>query len=230
MRYLSRNKVYHKLEIQKDAKKVYIFCEGEETEVRYFKYFQGFSSNIDIIPFPNDNGKSDPLKLKENAELLFLGNETTAPKFNLSIEYKDEIWFVIDTDRWNEGDKIQLLKDFCISKNTHSTQWFTVQSNPSFEIWLYYHFNVSKPVELEVNKFNTFKEYVNNQVKGGFDNRSMPVELSIAIENSLRNFEVENGQPKVYSTEVHILGQVILSFVNEQLEKAKEMMRNQKAL
>ena len=74
MRYLSRNKIYEKVETKIDAKKVYIFCEGEETEVKYFKYFQGLSSNIDIIPIPNDNGKSDPLKLKENANLLFFGN------------------------------------------------------------------------------------------------------------------------------------------------------------
>ena len=52
MRYLSRNKIYEKVETKIDAKKVYIFCEGEETEVKYFKYFQGLSSNIDIIPIP----------------------------------------------------------------------------------------------------------------------------------------------------------------------------------
>ena len=39
MRYLSRNKIYEKVETKIDAKKVYIFCEGEETEVKYFKYF-----------------------------------------------------------------------------------------------------------------------------------------------------------------------------------------------
>ncbi len=25
----------------------------------YFKFFQGFASNIDIIPIPNEHGKSD---------------------------------------------------------------------------------------------------------------------------------------------------------------------------
>src|SRR6056297_861170 len=104
MKYLSRNKIYKKIEPFKNAKKIYIFCEGERREIDYFKYFQGFASNIDIIPIPNDNGKSDPIKLKENAEVLFYGNSPTKPIYNLSTELKDEVWFVIDTDRWNEGD------------------------------------------------------------------------------------------------------------------------------
>jgi hypothetical protein len=70
MKYLSRNKIYEKVDSFKNAKKVYLFCEGDK-EVNYFKFFQGFASNIDIIPIPNDNGKSDPIKLKENSEMLF---------------------------------------------------------------------------------------------------------------------------------------------------------------
>jgi hypothetical protein len=69
MKYLSRNKIYEKVEPKNDAKKIYIFCEGEDREVMYFKYFQGFSSNIDIIPIPNNKGQSDPVKLKENATI-----------------------------------------------------------------------------------------------------------------------------------------------------------------
>jgi hypothetical protein len=230
MRYLSRNKVYEKVEAKKDAKKVFIFCEGEEKEINYFKYFQGFSSNIDIIPIPNVNGNSDPIKLKENSELLFFGNETTLPKFKLIKEYNDEIWFVIDTDRWNEGDKIKQLKDFCDTKNIQSTRWFVAQSNPSFELWLYYHFFDIKPNDKEISEFYTFKEFVNNRIKGGFDNRSMPIELKLAIENSVKNFEIENQQPNKYSTEMHNLGLVILPFVETQLEKAKNMVVSKDAL
>ena len=75
MTYLSRNKVYEKIEPNKEAKKVYIICEGQEKEYRYFRYFKGFSSNIDIVPIPSENGQSDPIKLKEQAQLLFFGDE-----------------------------------------------------------------------------------------------------------------------------------------------------------
>lgn len=227
MRYLSRNKIYEKVETKIDAKKVYIFCEGEETEVKYFKYFQGLSSNIDIIPIPNDNGKSDPLKLKENANLLFFGNEDVLPQFELNKEYKDEVWFVIDTDRWNEGNKIELLKEFCYSQDESENLWNVVQSNPCFELWFYYHFHENMPDENEVNSFTSFKEFVNSQIKGGFDTRSMPIELTTAIENSTKNFNITSNQPDLFSTEVHNLGKVIISFVGKQLDKARQMMKNQ---
>ena len=227
MRYLSRNKIYEKVETKIDAKKVYIFCEGEETEVKYFKYFQGLSSNIDIIPIPNYNGKSDPLKLKENANLLFFGNEDVLPQFELNKEYKDEVWFVIDTDRWNEGNKIELLKEFCYSQDESENLWNVVQSNPCFELWFYYHFHENMPDENEVDSFTSFKEFVNSQIKGGFDTRSMPIELTTAIENSTKNFNITSNQPDLFSTEVHNLGKVIISFVGKQLDKARQMMKNQ---
>ena len=146
-----------------------------------------------------------------------------APKYRLNKEYADEIWFVIDTDRWNEHNKIQPLKDFCNVCNRNYNGWKIAQSNPCFELWLYYHFWDSKPKEKDVKQFSGFKEYVNSQIKGGFDSRSMPVELQLAIDNALKNFESENNQPKLFSTEMHNLGKVILPFVKIQLDKAKEM-------
>ena len=228
MRYLTRNKIYEKVEAKIEAKKIYIFCEGEETEIKYFKYFQGLSSNIDIIPIPNNNGQSDPVKLKNNAIILFFGDEHEGilPQYELSKEYKDEVWFVIDTDRWNEGNKIELLKIFCNSQDKTHNLWNVVQSNPCFELWFYYHFNDNKPDENIVKNFNSFKEFINNQIKGGFDCRSMPIELKLAIDNSIKNFEIANDQPNLFSTEVHSLGEVIISFVGSQLDKAREMMQN----
>lgn len=214
MKYLSRNKVYKKLEPFKNAKKIYIFCEGEKKEVDYFKFFQGFASNIDIIPIPNDNGKSDPTKLKVQAELSL-----EKKHISLDEELLDEVWFVIDTDRWNEQNKIGTLKDFVQEKNKSYQGWFVAQSNPSFEIWLYYHFNSEKPKNEEVVTFSSFKEYVSAKIKGGFDNRSMPLEIQQATSIAEKNFESENGQPKIYSTEVFKLGKQIIKFTKTQLDQ-----------
>jgi hypothetical protein len=223
MRYLSRNKLYEKVEVNTDAKKIYIFCEGQDTEFKYFKYFSGLSSNIDVIPIPNTNGQSDPVKLKENASLLFFGDEDTCIKYELSKEYKDEVWFVIDTDRWNEGDKINILKKFCLDQYCNENPWEVAQSNPCFELWQYYHFHNDKPESEDVLNSASFKEYVNTKIKGGFDNRSMPIEIKEAIKNSLENFEIEHNQPKLFSTEVHNLAEIIVKFIGNQLEKAKNM-------
>lgn len=226
-KYLNRQKIYTKLEAAKNAKKLYVFCEGEKTEVNYFHYFKGFSANIDIIPIPPTNGQTDPVKLKESAESYFLKGNNFPSKLDLDKEYKDEVWFVIDTDRWNEGNKIEQLRDFCdeINQRSQYNQWTVAQSNPSFEIWLFYHFNPKKPVQQEVDNFNSFKHFVHHNIRGGngFNPNSHPVEIEIAIENTQSNFESMSNQPSLYSTEVYKLGQIILSFVKPELDKIKKM-------
>jgi hypothetical protein len=224
MKYLSRHKVYEKVEPFKNAKKIYIFCEGERREIDYFKFFQGFASNIDIIPIPNDNGKSDPVKLKEKAELCIDNNSVM-----LSKELSDEIWFVIDTDRWNEGNKIAALKSFVEEKNKSYNGWFVAQSNPSFEIWLYYHFHSEKPKDEDVIAFASFKEFVAIKIKGGFDSRSMPLEIQHATLNAEKNFESENGQPKIYSTEIFNLAKQIINFTKAQLGQCLEDLKKRPA-
>ncbi|SDI13647.1 RloB-like protein [Chryseobacterium taeanense] len=224
MKYLNRNKIYHKIEPFKNAKKLYLFCEGDK-EVNYFRYFQGFASNIDIIPIPNDNGKSDPVKLKENSELLFFGSEAVNSKLTLSEELQDEIWFVIDTDRWNEGDKINILKAYLAERNKDYKGWFVVQSNPCFELWLFYHFHSERPRSDEVSGYSSFKEYVNSKIIGGFDNRSMPLEIQKAALASKENFEILNGQPTLYSTEVFYLAKQIIRFTKSQLDYCLENLK-----
>jgi len=214
MKYLSRNKVYEKVEPFKDAKKIYIFCEGEKREIDYFNFFQGLVSNINIIPVPNDNGMSDPIKLKEKAELCIKKGD-----ISLSEELRDEVWFVIDTDRWNEGNKIGTLKTFVQENNKSYKGWFVAQSNPSFEIWLYYHFYSEKPDNKEILTFISFKEFVSMKIKGGFDSRSMPLEIQQATLNAEKNFECENEQPKIFSTEVFILAKQIINFTKKQLDQ-----------
>lgn len=213
MKYLSRHKVYEKVEPFKNAKKIYIFCEGDR-EVHYLKFFQGFASNIDIIPISNENGKSDPTKLKAQAEKCLENNSVW-----LSIELADEVWFVIDTDRWNEGNKIGELRNYVEDKQKSYNGWFVAQSNPSFEIWLYYHFNSEKPNDSEIKATQTFKDFVATKIKGGFDNRSMPLEIQQATLNAENNFEFENGQPKLYSTEVFKLAKQIIKFTKSQLDQ-----------
>lgn len=213
MKYLSRHKVYEKVEPFKNAKKIYIFCEGDR-EVHYLKFFQGFASNIDIIPIPNENGKSDPTKLKAQAEKCLENNSVS-----LSKELADEVWFVIDTDRWNEGNKIGELRNYVEEKQKTYDGWFVAQSNPSFEIWLYYHFNSEKPIDSEIEAAQSFKDFVATKIKGGFDNRSMPLEIQQATINAENNFERENGQPKLYSTEVFNLAKQIIKFTKVQLDQ-----------
>ena len=196
MTYLTRNKTYDRKAPTREAKKVYIFCEGDR-EVSYFNYFTGISSNIDIIPIGSQQGKSDPVKLKEQAEEHFL-------KTPLNADYRDEVWFVIDTDRWNENDKITQLKTFCAQNKTNNNSWEVTQSNPSFEVWLYYHFIA----------------FLNDKVKGGFDARKAPIHIKTAIDNSLKHYDKDDkGQPILYTTEVHNLANSIYPFLKDTISE-----------
>lgn len=51
---ITRRKDYSKKEPSRDSLKVYVVCEGTETEPNYFGFFEGLSSNLQIIILPPD--------------------------------------------------------------------------------------------------------------------------------------------------------------------------------
>ena len=214
-KYLVRSRRYERQEPLRDSRKIYIYCEGNKREFDYFRFFCGLSSNVNIIPIPSKDGKTDPEKLMEAAQEEFGINSDVSPKFTLDVSQQDNVWFVIDTDLW--GSKITDLRNFCKSQNAglDNETWYVSQSNPSFEIWLYYHKFSEKPVKNDVDKYSSIKEFVDAQIPGGFDSRKHPAMIEAAIQNAKATYEEENQVLKLYSTEVFKLGQVILPFVKD---------------
>ena len=214
-KYLVRSRRYERQEPLRDSRKIYIYCEGNKREFDYFRFFCGLSSNVNIIPIPSKDGKTDPEKLMEAAREEFGINSDVSPKFTLDVSQQDNVWFVIDTDSW--GSKITDLRNFCKSQNAglDNEAWYVSQSNPSFEIWLYYHKFSEKPVKNDVDKYSSIKEFVDAQIPGGFDSRKHPAMIEAAIQNAKTTYEEENQVLKLYSTEVFKLGQVILPFVKD---------------
>ena len=214
-KYLVRSRRYERQEPLRDSRKIYIYCEGNKREFDYFRFFCGLSSNVNIIPIPSKDGKTDPEKLMEAAQEEFGINSDVSPKFTLDVSQQDNVWFVIDTDSW--GSKITDLRNFCKSQNAglDNEAWYVSQSNPSFEIWLYYHKFSEKPVKNDVDKYSSIKEFVDAQIPGGFDSRKHPAMIEAASQNAKATYEEENQVLKLYSTEVFKLGQVILPFVKD---------------
>lgn len=70
---ITRRKNYTKQAPTRDARKLYIFCEGVGTEPSYFSFFEGLSTNLEIITVPPESG-TDPLKLLELAKSKLLAN------------------------------------------------------------------------------------------------------------------------------------------------------------
>ena len=221
---IERRRDYGKKDPSKDAHKIYIVSEGSTTEPNYFGFFKELSSNLEIITIPSEEGKTDPAKLKEQAAALFFGDR---PKYSPDYLQGDTIWFVIDTDTWEEEGKIQPLRDFCFEQNERIGEtpllehrysaWNVAQSNPCFEIWLYYHLYDQKPEITDVEACASFKEYVDQLFTGGFNNGKDPVRIADAIRNSEHNFVHQNGTVASYSTEMHLLGKDIYKFVERDI-------------
>lgn len=137
----------------RDAFMIYVFGEGGVREKDYFDFFENKSSRLKIKVFEPTENQSAPDRLLFNAEKIL----KTKKK-----EKIDEIWFVIDVDRYDRQDFIQKCKQ---------KRYNVVVSNPSFEVWLYFHFENDLPKDLDVN----WKDLVDKLVKGGFDSNIHPL-------------------------------------------------------
>lgn len=228
---ITRRKDYSKREPTKDARKIYIVCEGKSTEPCYFTFFRGLSSNLELIVIPPDEG-TDPLKLKELAERILIGDTR---KHTIDYLHRDKVWFAIDTDSWEDEGKIEPLRDFCMAMNKQIIQkysevkpyqaWNVAQSNPSFEVWLYYHHYTERPGKDDVDEQPSVKAYVNNQIAGGFDYQRDPAHLQDAIDNSEKNYSPRlDGSPGWFSTEQYLLGKEIMGFVKAEIRKLRNKM------
>lgn len=228
---ITRRKDYSKQSPSKDARKLYLFCEGEGTEPDYFAFFKGLSSNLEIIPIPPEEG-TDPLKLMEMAKRKLLNEDS---RYSLDYLANDSAWFVIDTDTWEKEGKITPLKGFCAENNAVIWERFTelkpysvwnvAQSNPCFEIWLYYHFCENSPSLDDIEAYPSFKAFINSVVSGGFDFQKDPAKVETAVENAKANFKRnELGKLELFSTEVFELAKMIIPFVRQHLDRLKGKM------
>ncbi len=147
----------------------------------------------------------------------------------------DTVWFVFDTDMSEKEGKIAPLCKFCDEQNRLVVSkydevkpykaWNVAQSNPCFEIWLFYHFFDTKPKDYDSERYTSFKEYVNAQISGGFNFQAHPVYLQEAMANAKKNFQLDtNGKLDLYCTEMFKLGEEILSFTKRELSKLRNKL------
>ena len=96
------NRLFTRRDPEKDAKSIYIFCEGLKREFQYFLYFKGIDSRINIEVYPLESHENNsPTGLYEIAKTCLLKSaDNPNPKYEL-LE-GDEVWFVIDTDTWGQ--------------------------------------------------------------------------------------------------------------------------------
>lgn len=207
---LSRNRLYTREEPKKEAKLIIIYCEGKKREYQYFIHFAELSSQIRLeVEAPSHHDNTSPLGLYKKAQKhIVKSEENLNPKYELTQD--DEVWFVIDTDKWN--DKILELRKNC----RKYSNWFVSQSNPCFEVWLFYHLFKFEEFE-NMDSSKAWKSFLNEKIKGGFDSKKHPIFIQTAIVNSKMKF---NPNLEIGSTEVFKLAESFLPFIKNKINEA----------
>lgn len=220
---MAQSRNYRKSRPRLDPLKLYIICEGSKKEPDYFDYFQEYVSNLTLIPLGSADGKTDPEQLLRQAEEVFGGDSGS---YHLDYRQKDQVWFVIDTDLW--AGKIETLRKYCKENNQTTAKvsgyeaWHVVQSNPCFEIWLYYHLCSEKPLEERVAAHKSFKDYLNQVNPGGFCIHPQAGLIEEAITNAKR-YHTPGQQVDLYTTEVYLLAEVMLPYIKRLLDKKLDL-------
>lgn len=198
---------------ERDAKSIYIFCEGKKREYQYFQYFQGIDSRINIVIHPlKGNEDNSPTGLYQLAIQSLIKTEANpSPKYELLDG--DEVWFVIDTDTWDS--KVAELRALC---GTHQN-WKIAQSNPCFEVWLYFHFFEDRATFQWIEICDSWKTFLPEEIPGGFNSSKHSIFIGRAIENADKCFVYEDdGAPATGCTEVFQLGRIIFGFCGRKIE------------
>ena len=186
--------------MHRDASLIIIACEGEKTEAEYLNFSCFQNSRVKLCIVPSKEGKSAPVYILENLE-------EEAQKYDL--KQGDQLWIVMDTDRWIFETQIKPLLNARIKK-------FPVQlavSNPCFELFLYLHFS-SMP-ESPVKDSKTMEKMLRSRLgqysKANLSEEPYAPNIQVAIQEAEKTEYGTNTLPQNPGTDVGKLIKIILS-------------------
>lgn len=214
-----RNRLFERNPPERDAKKIYIFCEGRKREYQYFSYFKEIDSriNIEIYQLKQEEDNS-PNGLLNIAETCLISSENN-PEPKYFKDTTDEVWLVFDVDPDKFNSRLPQIGN--VQQKCKEYKWNLALSNPCFEVWLYFHFFTEKPLIQDIEKCSLWKNYIDKNIPGGFDSRKHPLYIEWAVMNAEQNFSLNDGVPAAGSTEVHYLGETIHSLLRKKLDSVK---------
>lgn len=195
----------------RDYKLFAIACEGSKREPDYFKVFRHFSNKIavDVIE-----------EIVNEEEALSINPNKSAPKWVLerAIRYiekeglsdEDDLWFVMDIDRWSE-QQLREIATYCEKYKN----WHIALSNPCFEVWLYLH----KKADISISESKTcqdFKYEISTFEKGGYH----PYKFLSYLEEAVLNARIADSDknhyfPKHKETKVYRLANAVLNIIGK---------------
>lgn len=202
------NRTIQKPEPFRDAVLFIVICEGGKREPEYFAFFDRLTRKIKVEPISDPDHRTAPQHLLENTRKV-------EEKYN---EGDYELWFILDTDRWEDKQFQEIIRE-CNNKEN----WNYAISNPCFEVWLYFHFERNLPDQMDesYSECTVWKQLVDQLAKqeGGFDSNKHPTLLRNANENAENNYQYDGYYPTVGSTQIHFLGQKLYQRTREILDQ-----------
>ncbi|MCO5949523.1 RloB family protein [Mucilaginibacter flavidus] len=198
-------------ELVRDYKLFAIACEGGKREPQYFGVFRYLSPRlaVDVIE-----------DVVTDEEMAVLYTHKSAPRWVLdrAMRYiekeglapEDELWFVLDKDRWSD-EQLRGIQEYC----EQQPNWHVAISNPCFEVWLYFHMKADIAASASVS-CNDFKHEISTFDKGGYHALKYVPLLKEAIKNA-ENADTHPGHfmPGFKETKMYELAKSVMSFVGE---------------
>lgn len=127
---MRKNRNYKRKQGHRDAVLFVIACEGQITERRYFEALAAGKQRLQVRTMSPDQNKSAPKYVVGCADRFLDGTG--------GIEEGDQVWIVIDRDRWTSKGMHE-ARSACKEKG-----YQLLVSNPCFELWLYLHLDTPK--------------------------------------------------------------------------------------
>lgn len=176
----------------KTPDRIVIASEGESTEPQYFKNLAAKNSRVKVVHIKRkgkDKSKSSPKYVLQQLRNFKIKE---APR-----KY-DELWMVVDVDRW--GNLVEIV-NHCIAEGYHPAV-----SNPCFEIWLLLH-------------FRSLEEYTLEDRQKLFENKKVTKNRT-RLEKELSNLLIDGYNKKRPGTERFV------PFVKVAIKRARQLDKN----
>jgi hypothetical protein len=213
-RLISKRK-YSRESPSREAKKIFIICEGTKREPQYFSFFKELDSRINIIIHTlSDQEDNSPGGLYRIARNVLL-SEDGQTNSSVQLLANDEVWIVFDSDPDKLNSRARQIAD--LKAGCLEFGWYAAQSNPCFEVWLFSHFGEQVPHLAEVHRCSEWKRHLNDTIAGGFDPRKHPALIGQAIGRARDLYREVEGQPATGSTQLFLLGESIYHLVKDKI-------------
>jgi len=200
-----------------DVSRIFTVSGGTVRERNYFEQYKD-AKRLSII-FVSEEGKG--LMPEEMVNITkesisngyfvdFYGNKR-------DILGGDDIYLIQDVDHFG----LELKQFYLQDKIQNDYRW--IISNPCFEIWLYYHFdNNTTLLEesrtlLPKERSSWLKAKIPHLINGGINPKKTIDKISLAINNAKGHIVFEDGFPALFTTEMYIVAERIISIMKDEL-------------